>query len=256
MWQHHQLDAVSWRLDVRQAHFYGTHGSQQDGIDIFVDITNGATNMKGLTLRQEEALGAIARFWKEGRAPTTGELLRDLGLATESGLTDLLRPLRDKGFVSVVGGVRGRQRLIELTSKGRGQTGFGVPVLGEIPAGAWREAIQNSGEWLDGIGALLHWDENDFLLRVSGDSMSGAGILPGDYIQLRAGVRVSSGEIVAAQIDDGRGHIEATLKYLDFDEGAPTMRLRAANPAYPTREVDAVRVSVAGVFRGLVRVGS
>ena len=34
--------------------------------------------MKPLTERQNEALQAIARFWKMGRAPTTGELLYDL----------------------------------------------------------------------------------------------------------------------------------------------------------------------------------
>jgi len=144
--------------------------------------------------------------------PTTGELLAELHLATESGLADLLRPLR--------------------------------------------EAIQNSGEWLEGIEALLSWSENDFLLRVSGDSMTGAGIWPGDYVQLRPGVAVRSGEIVAAQLgDDGSGQIEATLKHLDFEEGARTVRLRAANPAYPTREVEAACVTIAGVFRGLVRVG-
>lgn len=213
--------------------------------------------MKPLTHRQNEALQAVSRFWKEGRPPTTGELLADLHLATESGLSDLLRPLRDKGFIEVQGGIRGRQRLIQLTSKGRAQTGFGVPVLGEIPAGPLREAIQNSGEWLDGVGALLNWNENDFLLRVSGDSMIGAGILPGDYVQLRPDVQVRSGEIVAAQVcDDGSGQIEATLKHLDFEEGARTVRLRAANPVYPEREVEAACVTVAGVFRGLVRVGA
>ncbi len=211
--------------------------------------------MKPITERQNEALQAIARFWKMGRAPTTGELLRDLHLATESGLSDLLRPLRDKGFIEVTGGVRGRQRLIELTGRGRAQTGFGVPVLGEIPAGPLREAIQSSGEWLDGVGALLNWNENDFLLRVAGDSMIGAGILPGDYVQLRQGVRVRSGEIVAAQLcDQGTGNVEATLKFFDFVEGAPTVRLRAANPAYADLEVEAACVTVAGVFRGLVRV--
>ena len=85
--------------------------------------------------------------------------------------------------------------------------------------------------------------------------MTGAGILPGDYVQLRPDVRVRSGEIVAAQLcDQGSGSVEATLKYLDFEEGAPTVRLRAANPAYADREVEAACVTVAGAFRGLVRV--
>ena len=195
--------------------------------------------MKPLTHRQGEALHAIARFWREGRAPTTGELLADLGLATESGLSDLLRPLRDKGFISVAGGVRGRQRRIELSAQGRAFTGWGVPVLGDIPAGPLAEAIQREGQWLDDVGTLLGWNASDFLLRVKGDSMTGAGILEGDYVHLRPDVRPRSGEIVAAQVDDGHGSLESTLKYLDFDEGAATVILRAAHPAFPPREIAA-----------------
>jgi len=210
--------------------------------------------MKPLTVRQEETLRAIARFWREGRAPTTGELLADLHLKTESGLSDLLSPLQEKGFLSIAGGVRGRQRLIQLTAQGRALAGLGIPVLGDIPAGPLAEAIQHADEWLEGIGQLLGWREGDFLLRVSGDSMTGAGILPGDYIHLRPEVRARSGEIVAAQVEGGGGEIEATLKYLDFSEGGTTVFLRAANPFYPPREVPADKVSVAGVYRGLVRV--
>jgi repressor LexA len=214
--------------------------------------------MKPLTQRQREALEAVAFFWKQGRPPTTGELLARLGLATESGLSDLLRPLREKGCIEVHGGVRGRQRLIELTSRGRAEVGFGVPVLGEIPAGPLREAVQEANEWVEGAGALLRVRSGDFFLRVrdDGDSMTGAGILPGDLVLLRPDVEVRSGEIVAAQIcEDASGRVEATLKHLDFLPDKRTVRLRAANPAYPDREFDAACVRVAGAFRGLVRSG-
>lgn len=212
--------------------------------------------MKEITARQDEALKIIASFWRQGRAPTTGELLEALGIVNVTGLGDLLRPLERKGFVSIQGGVRGRQRLIELTSQGRAQTGFGLPILGAIPAGPLREAIQESAQWIDGAGALLRTLPGDFLLRVEGDSMNGAGILPGDYVQLRPGIAVRSGEIIAAQICEDEGErVEATLKHLDFTEGGETVRLRAANPLYPDREFSARCVTVAGVFRGLIRAG-
>lgn len=212
--------------------------------------------MESLTKRQEETLRAVAKFWRQGRAPTTGELLEELGIVNVTGLGDLLRPLERKGFVSIEGGVRGRQRRIELTPQGRATTGFGLPVLGAIPAGPLREAIQDTAQWIDGAGALLRTQPDDFLLRVEGDSMTGAGILPGDYVQLRPGIAVRSGEIVAAQICESEGaSIEATLKYLDYVEGEDSVRLRAANPAYPDREFSAQCVSVAGVFRGLIRAG-
>lgn len=211
--------------------------------------------MKPLTERQLETLQAIAHFWRMGCPPTTGELKERLHLKTESGLSDLLRPLRDKGYITVAGGVRGRQRLIELTAPGRAQSGLGVPVLGEIPAGTLAQAIQSADEWLDDVGTLLELRPDDFLLRVAGDSMIGEGIRNGDYVQVRPGIKVHSGDIVAAQIcDESSGDVSSTLKFLDFVEGAPTVKLRAANPDYPTREFDATCVSVAGVYRGLVRV--
>lgn len=208
------------------------------------------------TKRQLETLEAVAKFWRQGRAPTTGELLEELGIVNVTGLGDLLRPLERKGFLAIEGGVRGRQRRIELTPHGRAATGFGLPVLGAIPAGPLREAIQENAQWIDGAGALLRTQPGDFLLRVEGDSMSGAGILPGDYVQLRPGIAVRSGEIVAAQICEAEGaSVEATLKYLDYIEGEKTVRLRAANPAYPDRAFAAQCISIAGVFRGLIRAG-
>ena len=180
--------------------------------------------------------------------------MQRLRLATLSGLDDILRPVESKGFIHVVRPGRGKQRRFELTALGRSQTGFGLPVLGSIPAGPLREAIQSADQWLDGANALLRPRPGDFLLRVEGDSMVGVGILEGDYVQLRPGIAVRSGEVVAAQICESEGAaVEATLKHLDYVEGAETVRLRAANPAYPDREFPARCVTVAGVFRGLMR---
>lgn len=196
----------------------------------------------------------IAKFWQQGRSPTSAELLKALNLATLSGLDDLLRPVENKGFIQVQRPGKGKQRRFELTAPGRAQTGWGLPVLGAIPAGPLREAIQESAQWIEGAGALLRIQPGDFLLRVEGHSMKGAGILHGDHVQLRPGIAVRSGEIVAAQICEAEGaSIEATLKYLDYVEGEETVRLRAANPLYPDREFSARCVTVAGVFRGLIR---
>lgn len=210
--------------------------------------------MEQLTHRQNQLLQAIAKSWREGRAPTTGELLQELGITNVTGLGDLLRPVERKGYITIAGGVRGRQRHIELTPQGRMQSGLGFPILGEIPAGPLQEAIQQSGEWIDGAGALLRPQKGDFFLRVKGDSMIGAGILTDDLVLLRPGIEVRSGEIVAAQICEAEGAaVESTLKHLDFTEGGATVRLRAANPAYPDREFPAQCVTVAGAMRGLIR---
>ncbi|RYG73069.1 LexA family transcriptional regulator [bacterium] len=212
---------------------------------------------KPLTDRQIQVLEALADFWREGRSPTTSELMQRLRLQTISGLDDMLGRLQTKGFLLIEQPGKGKQRRFELTVQGKAITGLGIPVLGSIPAGPLQEAIQQNDEWVEDAGSLLRHKPGDFLLRVSGDSMLHAGILPHDLVLLRPGVEPRNGEIVAAQItDEVSGSVEATLKHLDYLEGKKKVRLRAANPAYPDREFPARNVSVAGVFRGLVRDSS
>lgn len=211
--------------------------------------------MEALTRRQEQALNAVAAFWRQGRPPTTGELLEALQLGNANSLGDLLRPLAHKGFITVAGGVRGRQRLIELTPRGRAQTGFGIPVLGEIPAGPVAEAIQDCEEWLDGVQLLFKTRIGDVALRVKGDSMIGDGIFPDDRVLLRPNIEWRPDEIVAAQIHDkSTGIVSGTLKHLNVIDGGKTVRLRSSNPDYADMEFDARSVTIAGVYRGLVRV--
>ncbi len=106
--------------------------------------------------------------------------------------------------------------------------------------------------------------------------MIGDGILPGDRVLLRPDVEVRSGEIAAVQIaGDGSfedGSLCATLKHVVFDAWPPSQEhggpgraeeegsgelqgitLRASNPKYGDLRVAASRVSIAGVYRGLVR---
>jgi len=84
------------------------------------------------------------------------------------------------------------------------QTGM-APVLGTIPAGVPVLAVQN-------IEAYEPVDvpdpENVFWLRVSGESMSGAGIHSGDLALIRMQPCAENGQIVACRVNGD----EATLK--------------------------------------------
>ncbi|MBP2680732.1 MAG: regulatory protein LexA, partial [Candidatus Krumholzibacteriota bacterium] len=64
-----------------------------------------------------------------------------------------------------------------------------------------------------------------FALRVHGESMIGAGILPGDLVIVRSQATAQSGEIVVALIGD-----EATVKRLRLRRGR--IELHPENPAF------------------------
>jgi repressor LexA len=82
-----------------------------------------------------------------------------------------------------------------------------VPLLGRVQAGSLTTAVE------DREGTLpvrsRRSPEGLFALRVRGESMTGAGILPGDVVIVRRQPTASSGDIVVALVED-----EATVKRL------------------------------------------
>jgi repressor LexA len=76
------------------------------------------------------------------------------------------------------------------------------------------------------------------MLRVAGDSMSGAGIADGDLVVVREQPVAENGEIVAAAITSG-GEAEATVKPCSE---LMVMWLMPQNPAYPPIPADEATV--------------
>lgn len=109
-----------------------------------------------------------------------------------------------------------------------------VPVLGRVQAGALSTAVED----LEGYVAF---DSNRssqasrafqafhdvFALRVRGESMTGAGILPGDLVLVRKQETARSGEIVVALVGD-----EATVKRLRIRDRDRKIELHPENPAF------------------------
>jgi repressor LexA len=104
-----------------------------------------------------------------------------------------------------------------------GQVAAGEPILsGEqvFPADSADEAFVLPRE-LVGEGDL-------FMLRVSGDSMIGAGITDGDLVVIRQQSDAENGDIVAALIDGVE--VEGTVKTLKRSDGHTW--LMPQNPLY------------------------
>jgi repressor LexA len=72
----------------------------------------------------------------------------------------------------------------------------------------------------------------DFLLRITGDSMCGDGILEGDLVLLRPNVEVQQGEIAAVLWSESGGECEATLKRVFRKPAQPRKQFRKNFPKY------------------------
>lgn len=206
-----------------------------------------------LTPVQQRIASALVKFARLDRPAFVPDLVEELGLAGESSLTPTLKILERKGIIEILGGGRQRAyRLVRLTARGRHRMGLGVlPLLGAIPAGRLKEALEQPAEYLE-VADLLPARAGDFLLRAEGDSMVGDGIHHGDLVLLRPEVDLRPGEIAAAYVGED---YRCTLKHVHLEK--EQVRLRASNPVYDDLLIphDEWR-GVAGVYRGLVRHAS
>ena len=81
---------------------------------------------------------------------------------------------------------------------------------------------------------LIRHPTSTFFLRVSGDSMTGAGIHDGDLLVVDRSLDPRPGRVVVAVLDGG-----FTLKRLMRHQGR--LRLEAANPSYPALDLQSCK---------------
>ena len=215
-----------------------------------------------LTERQEKILAFIKRSIQEqGYPPTIREIGEHFGIRSTNGVNDHLKALERKGYLmrgelksralSIIQGGRLPRR--ELTSAGGGEA-VEVAVYGKVAAGMPILAQDNITDHVR-IDSFLLGDSSKkvFALKVTGDSMTGDGILDGDYIFVRKQLHASAGEIVVALIEE-----EATVKRF-YPEG-DRIRFQPSNPNHHPifvrrddfRETQIIGV-VVGVYRKLIQ---
>ena len=196
-----------------------------------------------LTKRQKEIFEFIKRqTQKTGYPPTVREIGKAVGLHSSSTVHAHLANLEKIGLLRRD---PTKPRAIEvLVDKAkRAIRGPGLPLVGEVAAGEPILAEENIEEYLE-VPDVIGGETGDYILRVKGDSMIGAGILEGDFVVVRPVDVADDGEIVVAMIDD-----EATVK--SFYKEKDRVRLEPANKAYkPIRTRNAQLLGrVVGVFR-------
>ncbi|HOX05799.1 MAG TPA: transcriptional repressor LexA [Planctomycetota bacterium] len=171
--------------------------------------------MQKLTDLQARVLAFIQTHVRQsGRAPSYRKTAAHLGVDVRSAYQHIVA-LERKG---VLGRAAGK---IELHGGHRPPPG--IPVLGRVAAGAPILALQNAEEHLDLAGQFK--EEGLFLLRVKGDSMTGAGIHDGDLVLARRQESVEDGEIAVVVVGE-----EATVKRVRRLKDR--IRLEPANPSH------------------------
>lgn len=209
-----------------------------------------------MTRKQQEIYDFIAAFITEhSYPPSVREICDGVGLRSPSTVHFHLQNMEEKGFLAKDG--KARALTLAQTAE-KAATAPAEPVYDEpdIPAGR----VPIVGTVAAGTPILaqeciedyLTFDTNGrdgeyFALRVRGESMLNAGILPGDLVVVHQQREAHNGEIVVALIED-----EATVKRLQRRNGE--VWLLPENDAY--EPIDGRYASILGKVSAVVRTYS
>ena len=173
---------------------------------------------------------------EQGYAPSVREICEAVGLKSPSTVHFHLKRLQDRGLIEK-GDFKGRA--IVLAREGERNR---IPIVGDVAAGSPIFADEHIDDYLT-FDCDGHEDQH-FALRVRGESMLNAGILPGDLVVVRRQQTAQNGEIVVALLGE-----EATVKRLQRRNGE--VWLLPENEAY--QPINGTHASILGKVTAVVR---
>ena len=201
-----------------------------------------------LTGRQREIWEFVVDYvGRRGYPPTVREIGDAVGLASPSTVHAHLANLERSGLLRRD---PTKPRALELVGHERAEPTRRLPLVGDIAAGGPLLAEENVEDYL-GVPEPLSRGGEEFLLRVKGDSMIGAGMLDGDYVVVQRQSDARNGDIVVALAGADESADEATVKRFFRENGR--VRLQPENDALEPIYADHVQIlgKVIGVFRRL-----
>ena len=158
--------------------------------------------MGKLTPKQQQIYDYILAFSDEhGYPPSVREIAEAVQLKSPATVHFHLKGLREAGYITQA---EGKTRAITVVGGDTGRKNL-VPLVGYVAAGSPILAQENIEEYLTFDTGGLSGEH--FALKVRGESMLEAGILPGDVVIVHQQPLARNGDIVVALFED-----EATVK--------------------------------------------
>ena len=206
--------------------------------------------MTELTDKQRDIFYFLQKFTNEnGYPPTVKEIMVHFNFASPTAVTTHLTALEKKGYVKKTGKRARGSVPIDIFNKGNHNM-IKIPLLAnEVKAGLLMDVSDESVEETYSLPKSIAQDENNFLMKVTGDSMINAHIKEGDMVLVHPSNEADNGDIVVAKIDDN-GNEEITIKR--FFREKDCIKLVSENNNYPPIEKESV--SIVGKVIGLIRL--
>ena len=158
-----------------------------------------------LNAQEQRVLEYIKKEIKDtGYPPSVREICAALGFKSTSSAHQYIWRLAEKGYID-----KGDLKTRAIKVVGTEPT-ISIPVVGKVAAGEPILATENIEDYMSIGESFFSKDSlrnDNFILKVQGESMINAGINDGDYIIVSKQSTALNGQIVVAMIDG-----EATVK--------------------------------------------
>ncbi len=196
--------------------------------------------MKALTPKQQEIYDFIVAFSEQhGYPPSVREIGQAVGLKSPSTVHFHMKGLENAGVLTRAAG---KTRAMTLNDEETAAKRDKIPLVGSVAAGSPILAEECVEEYLtydtDGLVG------EHFALKVRGESMLYAGILPDDLVIVHQQQNFRNGDIVVALFED-----EATVKTYKMEKGH--LWLMPENPDY--EPIDGEGCSLLGRVVAVIR---
>ena len=196
--------------------------------------------MAKLTAKQQQIYDYILSFTaSHGYPPSVREIGAAVGLKSPSTVHFHMKGLEEAG---VIVKAEGKTRAISLPGTSMGPVAEEedpmtnqVPVVGSVAAGSPILAQECIEDYLTFDTQGLSGEH--FALRVRGESMLEAGILPGDVVVVHQEQQVRNGDIVVALFED-----EATVKTFRRENGHIWLYPENSSPEYQPIDGEGCRI--------------
>lgn len=206
--------------------------------------------MTELTDKQKHILNFLQKFMNEnGYPPTVKEIMVHFNFASPTAVTTHLTALEKKGYVKKTG--KRARGSVPINTVEKKDNLIKIPLLtNEVKAGLLMDVSDEYYEDFFPLPESIAQNENNFLMKVKGDSMIDAHIKEGDMVLVNpSNIEPQNGDIVVAKIDDN-GDEEITIKR--FFKEKDCIKLVAENKEYPP--IIQEKVSIVGKVVGLIRL--
>ncbi|MBQ7266262.1 MAG: transcriptional repressor LexA [Firmicutes bacterium] len=191
----------------------------------------------------------VDEYKKNGISPTLREICDNLNLASVSSAHYHISNLEKKGYISRIGTLSRNfvpvlQEDNDFTASEESTGAIKVPVIGVVAAGTPLYATQNIEGYFSVPSNYISYGSENFMLRISGNSMTDAGINNGDLVLVQRQATAEDGDIIIALIDDS-----ATCK--TFYKEKDFIRLQPENENYEPIYIKNILIlgKVIGLFR-------